>query len=183
MKFVILLVGTLGGAALMHFSGEPIRRAAGLEGREVEANVLEESRDEDGRLVLMLESDGESMLATFRERADDVASLVHVGDVVSFIAPVNGVFADDVPLLSVRRGSDLVEDDEEADVEGSEEEGSEELEAEEPSVDEDASGAAEADAGEEPLEQGADEDGTDEADAEPLAETDSGESDPQSAES
>lgn len=105
LKLFLLLVGVIGGAALMHFFGAQARQAAGLEGRQVEANVLEEHRDEDGRLVLMLESEGESMLATFRERADDVASLVSVGDVVTFRAPSYGVFSDDVPLLSVRRGT------------------------------------------------------------------------------
>lgn len=110
MKLLILIVGLGGGAALMHFFEKPARQAVGLLGREVEASVLEERRDEDGRLVLMLESEGESMLATFRERADDVASLVHVGDVVTFRAPIDGVFSDDVPLLSVRR-SEASEDE------------------------------------------------------------------------
>lgn len=122
MKLVILVVGALGGAAGMHFAGGAVRQAVGLEGREVEANVLEETRDEDGRLVLMLESEGESMLATFRERADDVASLVQVGDVISFRTPIHGVFSDDVPLLSVRRpepveGEESEEDSEDEEIE------------------------------------------------------------------
>ncbi|MFK7998448.1 MAG: hypothetical protein AB8H86_02585 [Polyangiales bacterium] len=135
MKLLILIVGLGGGAALMHFFEKPARQAVGLLGREVEASVLEERRDEDGRLVLMLESEGESMLATFRERADDVASLVHVGDVVTFRAPIDGVFSDDVPLLSVRR-SEASEDEGSAEestepVEESEAEQAEAAEAEE----------------------------------------------------
>lgn len=197
MKLLILIVGTAGGAALMHFTGGPIRQAVGLEGREVEANVLEERRDEDGRLVLMLESEGQSMLATFRERADDVASLVHVGDVVSFRAPINGVFSDDVPLLSVRRsdqaeGEDADELDEDApadevapadeEVPGEDDSDTEESDTEE--SDESAEdGSDSVEMAEEPLEEGEDEPEVLDAEAlEPVANSASAES-PQSAES
>lgn len=198
MKLLILIIGTAGGAALMHFTSGPIRQAVGLEGREVEANVLEERRDEDGRLVLMLESEGQSMLATFRERADDVASLVHVGDVISFRAPINGVFSDDVPLLSVRRSDaqagegeepdELDEDapadeeapaDEDSDAEDSDAEGSDAEESEETAEDDSDS----AEMGEEPLEEGAEEEEVLDAEAlEPVANGASAEV-PQSAES
>lgn len=184
LKLLILIVGMVGGAALMHFFEAPVRQAVGMQGHEVEASVLEERRDEDGRLVLMLESEGQSMLATFRERADDVASLVHVGDVVTFRAPVGGVFSDDVPLLSVRRSdASQAEDTEELgaepDDEASEEpvaEGAEEVEAE---------GAPEdGEMAEEPVE-GVEGDGNADAAPQPVADAASPESaePPQSAES
>lgn len=186
LKLLILIIGTAGGAALMHFFEAPVRQAVGLQGREVEASVLEERRDEDGRLVLMLESEGQSMLATFRERADDVASLVHVGDVVTFRAPVGGVFSDDVPLLSVRRANagDGSEDGEELDEAGAEESDAEAAEAAE-EAELDAEGAPEdAAMAEEPLEGDGGETEVDEA-PQPVADAANPESDEplQSAES
>jgi hypothetical protein len=78
LGFVVLVaLGVAGG----YFLRPPVEQW--LTGRgEVEASVIEERREED-RLVLSLRSGDQTMMATFRERIDDVAELVEVGDVVT----------------------------------------------------------------------------------------------------
>ncbi|HJL17760.1 MAG TPA: hypothetical protein RMH99_18995, partial [Sandaracinaceae bacterium LLY-WYZ-13_1] len=75
----------------------------GLEGDEVEALVLDERHEED-RVILTLQAQDETLLASFRERRDDVASLVAPGDTVVMLVSERGPFTDDAPILSVRRG-------------------------------------------------------------------------------
>jgi hypothetical protein len=98
LGFVVLLgLGVAGG----YFLRPPVEQW--LTGRgEVEASVLEERREED-RLVLSLRSGDQTMMATFRERIDDIAELVEVGDVVTLRVGGHGVFADDVPIVRVQR--------------------------------------------------------------------------------
>jgi hypothetical protein len=98
LGFVVLVaLGVAGG----YFLRPPVEQW--LTGRgEVEASVIEERREED-RLVLSLRSGDQTMMATFRERIDDVAELVEVGDVVTLRVGGHGVFADDVPIVRVQR--------------------------------------------------------------------------------
>jgi hypothetical protein len=94
---LVLALGVAGGYLLR----PPVEQW--LTGRgEVEASVTEERREED-RLVLALRSGDQTMMATFRERMDDVAELVQVGDVVTLRVGGHGVFADDVPIVRVQR--------------------------------------------------------------------------------
>lgn len=98
LGFVVLLALGVAGGYLLH---PPVEQW--LTGRgEVEASVLEERREED-RLVLSLRSGDQTMMATFRERIDDIAELVEVGDVVTLRVGGHGVFADDVPIVRVQR--------------------------------------------------------------------------------
>lgn len=94
---LVLALGLAGG----YFLRPPIEQW--LTGRgEVEASVIEERREED-RLVLSLRSGEQTMMATFRDRIDDIAELVEVGDVVTLRVGGHGVFADDVPIVRVER--------------------------------------------------------------------------------
>lgn len=94
---LVLALGVAGG----YFLRPPVEQW--LTGRgEVEASVIEERREED-RLVLALRSGDQTMMATFRERIDDIAELVDVGDVVTLHVGGHGVFADDVPIVRVQR--------------------------------------------------------------------------------
>lgn len=94
---LVLALGIAGGYAVR----PPVEQW--LTGRgEVEASVIEERREED-RLVLALRSGDHTLMATFRERVDDIAELVEVGDVVTLRVGGHGVFADDVPIVRVQR--------------------------------------------------------------------------------
>lgn len=101
-------------ALLTALLGFALGVAAALGGRDLlaehldgglDAEVIAERREPD-RLVLVLRADDGTRLASFAQRIDDIAELVQVGDVVRLRAPRDGVFADDPPILSVRRGSD-----------------------------------------------------------------------------
>ncbi len=136
LKLFLLLLGAGGGAAGMFYGQAPAMEALGLANREVNAVVVEERQEEEsGRLVLVLDQDGDTLLATFERRAEDVAALVSVGDTVTLQLPPSGVFADDVPILRVHNGplppdSEGDEDAEEMDEASSGEEGEEDDENE-----------------------------------------------------
>lgn len=105
MKKILVgaLVGLAAGLPGGWFGNVHFAQGLGLDGDEIEARVLEERR-EDERLVLMLQAEDETILATFSERPDDVAQLVDPGDSVTIFVRADSPFADDVPVLSVRRG-------------------------------------------------------------------------------
>lgn len=92
---VTLLVGAALGGAGGWYAHVAYARGAGTP-----AEVLEERR-EDERLVLVLQADDRRLMATFRDRADDLAEIVHVGDTV-VLASAPGVFADEPRVLGVR---------------------------------------------------------------------------------
>ena len=152
MKKILIgaLVGLAAGLPGGWFGNAHFAEGLGLDGDEVEAGVLEERR-EDERLVLMLQAEDETILATFSERPDDVAQLVAPGDTVTLFVRADSPFADDVPILSVRRGERAAE----------EEAAAEEAETSEDELAEDAEGA---DA------EGADAEGADAEDADADAE-------------
>lgn len=93
----MLTLGVVGG----YFARPTLERWTTGRG-QVEATIVEERREQD-RLVLSLRSQDRAMMATFRERADDIAALVEIGDVVTLRVSGQNVFADDVPILNVRR--------------------------------------------------------------------------------
>ena len=95
-----LAVGMVGG----YFGRPRVERALGGSG-EVEALVVAERQEED-RLVLTLSTGDETMLASFRERQGDVAELVSPGDMLTVRIARPGVFADDVPIVRLRRAAD-----------------------------------------------------------------------------
>ncbi len=152
MKKILIgaLVGLAAGLPGGWFGNAHFAEGLGLDGDEIEAVVLEERR-EDERLVLMLQAEDETILATFSERPDDVAQLVAPGDTVTLFVRADSPFADDVPILSVRRGERAAE----------EEAAAEEAETSEDELAEDAEGA---DA------EGADAEGADAEDADADAE-------------
>lgn len=154
MKKILIgaLVGLAAGLPGGWFGNAHFAEGLGLDGDEIEAVVLEERR-EDERLVLMLQAEDETILASFSERPDDVAQLVAPGDTVTLFVRADSPFADDVPILSVRRGERAAE----------EEAAAEEAETSEDELAEDADGQ-EADA------EGADAEGADAEDADADAE-------------
>lgn len=100
----VLVLGLGAGAAGGYFARPSVEAHLGDDdGEEVEAQVIAERR-EDERLVLTLRAGDETFLATFHERADDVAELVSPGDQITVRLSGPGVFADDVPIVHVRRG-------------------------------------------------------------------------------
>jgi len=104
------LVGLAAGLPGGWFGNAHFAEGLGLDGDEIEAVVLEERR-EDERLVLMLQAEDETILATFSERPGDVAQLVAPGDTVTLFVRADSPFADDVPILSVRRGERAAEEE------------------------------------------------------------------------
>ncbi|MEQ8459701.1 MAG: hypothetical protein RLO52_28015 [Sandaracinaceae bacterium] len=159
MKKILIgaLVGLAAGLPGGWFGNAHFAEGLGLDGDEIEAVVLEERR-EDERLVLMLQAEDETILATFSERPDDVAQLVAPGDTVTLFVRADSPFADDVPILSVRRGERAAEEEAAA-----EEAAAEEAETSEDELAEDAEGAdaegadaedADADAEDGPTEEG-----------------------------
>ncbi|MBX7192908.1 MAG: hypothetical protein K1X94_12660 [Sandaracinaceae bacterium] len=98
--FAVVLVLALGVGA-GYAMRPPLERYFTGRG-EIDATVTEERREDD-RLVLALRADDETMMATFRERIDDIDELVDVGDTVTLRMSGPGVFADDVPILHVSR--------------------------------------------------------------------------------
>jgi len=148
------LVGLAAGLPGGWFGNAHFAEGLGLDGDEIEAVVLEERR-EDERLVLMLQAEDETILATFSERPDDVAQLVAPGDTVTLFVRADSPFADDVPILSVRRGERAAEEEAAAEeAETSEDELAEDADGQEA----DAEGAdaedADADAEDGPTEEG-----------------------------
>lgn len=91
----MLLVGAAAGGAGGWYAHVQYERHMGSP-----AEVLS-MEHEDDRLVLVLRGDGRTFMATFRDRADDLASIVHVGDTVVLSTAPN-VFADEPRLLGVR---------------------------------------------------------------------------------
>ena len=112
MKKILIgaLVGLAAGLPGGWFGNAHFAEGLGLDGDEIEAVVLEERR-EDERLVLMLQAEDETILATFSERPGDVAQLVAPGDTVTLFVRADSPFADDVPILSVRRGERAAEEE------------------------------------------------------------------------
>ena len=106
MKALILglALGLAGGSAAGYFGRPPIEHALGGAG-EVEAIVVSERQEED-RLVLTLRAGDETILASFRERASDVRELVAPGDMLTVRVGRAGVFADEVPIVRLRRAAD-----------------------------------------------------------------------------
>jgi hypothetical protein len=104
-KLALLVLGLLGGLAGGYFARPSLDRALGLT-NEVEGVVVEERR-EDERLVLTLRAGEETVLASFRERADDVEQLVAPGDFLTVRLGARGVFADEVPIVRLRRAADV----------------------------------------------------------------------------
>ena len=156
MKKILVgaLVGLAAGLPGGWFGNAHFAEGLGLDGDEIEAVVLEERR-EDERLVLMLQAEDETILATFSERPDDVAQLVAPGDTVTLFVRADSPFADDVPILSVRRGERAAEEEAAAEeAETSEDELAEDADGQEA----DAEGAdaedADADAEDGPTEEG-----------------------------
>ena len=156
MKKILIgaLVGLAAGLPGGWFGNAHFAEGLGLDGDEIEAVVLEERR-EDERLVLMLQAEDETILATFSERPDDVEQLVAPGDTVTLFVRDDSPFADDVPILSVRRGERAAEEEAAAEeAETSEDELAEDADGQEA----DAEGAdaedADADAEDGPTEEG-----------------------------
>ena len=142
---LVLVLGLLGGAAGGYY-GRPALDRAILGMGEVEGVVVSERREGD-RLLLTLRSGDETIVASFVERADDVAELVSEGDTVTVRVGARGVFADDVPILRLRRAVDGPED---PTSEASEEDASADEEAgDEEAGDEEAEEAGDAEAGDE----------------------------------
>ena len=96
---IVLPLGLAGGAAGGYFGRPAVDRAMGGVG-QIEAQVVSERRDDD-RLVLTLRSGDDTMLATFRNRVDDIAELVTPGDTITLRTRATTVFADDVPIVRV----------------------------------------------------------------------------------
>jgi cobalamin biosynthesis protein CobT len=147
---LVLVLGLLGGAAGGYY-GRPALDRAILGMGEVEGVVVSERREGD-RLLLTLRSGDETIVASFVERADDVAELVSEGDTVTVRVGARGVFADDVPILRLRRAVDGPEDPtseaSEEDASADEEAGDEEA-GDEEAGDEEAEEAGDAEAGDE----------------------------------
>lgn len=114
--FFTLLFGLAGGTAAGYFGRPAIDHAVSGMG-EFEGEIVEERREDD-RLVLTLRSGDETIQASFRERADDVEDLVTEGDTLTVRVGSRGVFADDVPIVRLRRAVDGVTEE----LEGTEEE-------------------------------------------------------------
>lgn len=132
-----LLVVVAGAGAGGYFARPAIDQAIGRRG-EREARIVSEHRDGE-RLLLTLRSGDETMLATFRQRADDIETLVNPGDTITLRVSGRGVFADDAPILGVSRpgARRTSTDDDEATVEaadGADGEGAEEHAEHEPSA-------------------------------------------------
>ncbi len=96
LGLVVLVLGATGG----WLARPSLARALGI-GGEVDGRGGAERREGD-RLVLTLRMGDDTMMATFRNRVDDIAELVEVGDVITLRAR-NHVFADDVPIVRVTR--------------------------------------------------------------------------------
>lgn len=104
-KLALLLLGLAGGLVGGYFARPSVDRAIGIS-NEIEGVVVEERR-EDERLVLTLRAGEETVLASFRERADDVEQLVAPGDFITVRLGARGVFADEVPIVRLRRAADV----------------------------------------------------------------------------
>jgi hypothetical protein len=92
---VLIALGGAGG-----YFGRPLVEPMVGGAHEIEAQVVSE-RTEDARLVLTLRVGDETMLATFRNRVEDVAELVQPGDTITIRMRSSGVFADDAPIVRV----------------------------------------------------------------------------------
>lgn len=105
MKTVVLVLVLLAaGLAGGYFARPQIEPLVGGP-REVEGVVVAE-RTEDDRLVLTLRVADETMLATFHNRAGDIAELVSPGDTITLRVRGTSVFADDAPIVRVARPGD-----------------------------------------------------------------------------
>jgi hypothetical protein len=104
-KLALLVLGLAGGLVGGYFARPWVDRAVGIS-NEIEGVVVEERR-EDERLVLTLRAGEETVLASFRERADDVEQLVAPGDFLTVRLGARGVFADEVPIVRLRRAADV----------------------------------------------------------------------------
>ncbi|GEM_PF-6551278 len=104
-KLALLLLGLAGGLVGGYFARPSVDRAIGIS-NEIEGVVVAERR-EDERLVLTLRAGEETVLASFRERADDVEQLVAPGDFLTVRLGSRGVFADEVPIVRLRRAADV----------------------------------------------------------------------------
>lgn len=102
---VVILVGAAAGLAGGYFARPSVDRALGG-ATEVEGEVVAERRQDD-RLLLTLRAGDETIVASFRERADDVEELVSEGDHLTVRVGAHGVFADEVPIVRLRRAADV----------------------------------------------------------------------------
>lgn len=104
-KLLLLVVGLAAGVAGGYAARPSVDRLMG-QSEEVEGVVVDERREED-RLILTLRAGEETLLASFHERADDVEGLVAPGDYLTVRVGARGVFADEVPIVRLRRAADL----------------------------------------------------------------------------